>query len=171
MTEETGVLEENLQRFVDKVLQLWAPLKEISFDNLAAAFDTLTTALEPITSSIFAGLEWAWYNLFVPLAQWTIEDALPVFLEGLAAALDVLNAAIEAMQPAREWLWNNFLKPLAEWTGDAILKALQMVRDGLQGVSDWINSNQGAFQVITGIVATFLGLWKGVEFSAWLINA
>ena len=171
VTEETGALEENLQRFVDKVLQLWAPLKEISFDNLATAFDTLTTALEPITSSIFAGLEWAWYNLFVPLAQWTIEDALPVFLEGLAAALDVLNAAIEAMQPAREWLWNNFLKPLAEWTGDAILKALQMVRDGLQGVSDWINSNQGAFQVMTGIVAAFLGLWKGVEFATWLINA
>lgn len=171
VTEETGVLEENLQRFVDKVLQLWAPLKEISFDNLAAAFGTLTTALEPITGTIFAGLEWAWYNLLVPLAQWTIEDALPVFLEGLAAALDVLNAAIEALRPVGEWLWTEFLQPLAEWTGNAILKALQMVRDGLNGVSDWINSNQGAFQVMTGIVAAFLGLWAGVEFATWLINA
>ena len=171
VSEETGVLEENLQRFVDKVLQLWAPLKEISFDNLAAAFDTLKKALEPFTSALFAGLEWAWYNLFVPLAQWTIEDALPVFLEVLAGALDVVSTAIEALQPVGEWLWNSFLRPLAEWTGGTIVHALQMVRDGLNGVSDWIHQNQGAFQVITGIIATFLGLWKGVEFSAWLINA
>lgn len=171
VTEETGVLEENLQHFVDKVLQLWAPLKAISFENLVVAFGALKTALEPFTDALFAGLEWAWYNLFVPLAQWTIEDALPVFLEGLAAAFDVLNASIEAMRPVREWLWNNFLQPLAEWTGGAIVRALQMVRDGLNGVSDWINSNQGAFRAMTGIVTAFLGLWTGVEFSAWLINA
>ena len=171
VSEETGVLEENLQHFVDKVLQLWAPLKAISFENLVVAFGALKTALEPFTDALFAGLEWAWYNLFVPLAQWTIEDALPVFLEVLAGALDVVSTAIEALQPVGEWLWNSFLRPLAEWTGGTIVHALQMVRDGLNGVSDWIHQNQGAFQVITGIIATFLGLWKGVEFSAWLINA
>ncbi|HIX12742.1 MAG TPA: hypothetical protein H9985_03860, partial [Candidatus Anaerofilum faecale] len=169
VSEETGVLEENLQRFVDKVLQLWAPLKEISFDNLAAAFDTLKKALEPFTSALFAGLEWAWYNLFVPLAKWTIEDALPVFLEVLAGALNVLSTVIQALQPFGEWLWNAFLKPLAEWTGGAIISVLEMVRDGLNGVSDWISTHEETIQTAITWIGSFALAWGLVTgaLAAW----
>ena len=38
--------------------------------------------------------EWAYYNIFVPLAKWTIEDLLPAFLDVLAGCLDVLNSAL-----------------------------------------------------------------------------
>ena len=171
VTGEAAGLSDGLQKIVDKIQQLWQPIRDISFDNLVRAFDSLKQALEPIGKALFDGLEWAWYNLLVPLATWTIQDALPVFLEGLAAALNLLSAVVQALQPGAQWLWDNFLQPLAAWTGDAIVKALELVRDGLKGVSDWINSNQGAFQVMTGIVAAFLCLWTGVEFATWLINA
>lgn len=170
-TTEVQPLTEKMQQIVDKIQKLFEPLKKIDFDNLISALKKLKDAAEPIGKTVFSGLEWAWYNLFVPLAAWTIEDALPVFLEVLASALDVLNAAIEALKPLFGWLWENFLKPIATWTGGTVIAALGLLRDGLQGVSQWITDNQGAFQIMTGIVGAFFALWKGTEIATWLINA
>ena len=72
------------------------PLKQISFENLTSAFERLKTALSELGKDAFAGLEWAYFNILVPLAQWTIEDAAPRFFDLLAAALDVLKSITEA---------------------------------------------------------------------------
>ena len=159
VTGEAAGLSDGLQKIVDKIQQLWQPIRDISFDNLIRAFDSLKQALEPIGKGLFDGLEWAWYNLLVPLATWTIQDALPVFLEGLAAALNLLSAVVQALQPGAQWLWDNFLQPLAAWTGDAIVKALELVRDGLQGVSDWIAEHSETIQTAIVWIGSFAASW------------
>ena len=151
VTQETQPMTEKMQQFADKIKQLVEPLKAIRFDNLIAAFGTLKQAMEPLGQKLFAGLEWAWYNIFVPLAKWTIEDLLPVFIERLAAVLNVVNAAIKALKPLASWLWDNFLKPLAAWTGGVIVSELELERDALNSIADWINNNQG--KVGSGITA------------------
>ena len=165
-TEDT--LSPQLQAVVDKILSLIAPLQAIDFSPAVQAFGRLKEAIAPIQQTLFAGLEWAWHNLLVPLAAWTIEDFLPVFLDTLAAALGVLNQVIVALQPAADWLWKNFLQPIAQWTGEALIQALQWLRQRLDSISTWVSENRelvqkialaaAAIALVNGVLGSFNGL-------------
>ena len=84
-------LSPQLQTVVDKILSLIAPLNAIDFAPAVEAFGRLKDAIAPISQALFAGLEWAWFNLLVPLAAWTIEDLLPAFLDRLSAKMSFLK--------------------------------------------------------------------------------
>lgn len=157
----TDTLTPQLQAVVDKILSLTAPLNQIDFAPAAAAFGRLKEAIAPISQALFAGLEWAWFNLLVPLAAWTIEDLLPAFLDVLASALGVLNEVIVALQPAASWLWETFLKPLGQWAGERIIEALGWLRERLDGISVWISENRELVQKIA-LAAAAIGLVNGV---------
>lgn len=151
-TQVEDTLTPQLQAVVDKIRQLLEPLRTLDFEPLAEAFGRLKEAVAPLTRTLFAGLEWAWYNLFVPLAAWTIENLLPAFLDLLAAACRVLTSVLQALQPLGLWLWNSFLQPLAQWTGEGIVGALQQVTNGLNGLSGWIDGHQVATQNLTVVI-------------------
>lgn len=127
----------------EQILALLQPLRQIDLTPAAQSLQKLYTALQPITRELFSGLEWAWYNLFVPLAQWTVEKLLPVFLETLTAALQALGRIIEELKPVFTWLWENCLQPLAHWAGGKVIEYLRGITQELTGVSGWIGENQG----------------------------
>lgn len=154
-------LAPQLQAVVDKILSLIEPLKAIDFSPAVAAFGRLKEAIAPISQTLFAGLEWAWHNLLVPLAAWTIEDLLPVFLETLAAALGVLNSVIVALQPGATWLWETFLQPIAQWTGEKLIAALGWLRERLDDISVWVSENKELVQKIA-MAAAVIALINGV---------
>lgn len=149
------------------------PLKQIDLTPPKTALQGLLEAAKPLTQTLFAGLEWAWYKLFIPMAQWTVESALPAFLDVLAAGCRVLNAALQALAPLGQWLWDSFLQPIASWTGGMIVTVLEGVAGALQNVADWISRNQtlvqniavvlGSFAVAWGIVTTAVTLWNTVS--------
>lgn len=130
------------KKLADKLLELFEPLKKLDLTPAAESLERLKKALEPITKALFEGLEWAWYNIFVPLAQWTVEELLPVFLDTLTVALEALGRIIEELKPHFTWLWENCLKPWAEWKAGQFIGELQGIQDELNGVSGWISTNQ-----------------------------
>ena len=164
MPQVQDTLSPQLQAVVDKINSLIEPLRQIDLSAATDAFSRLGEALSPLTQQLFAGLEWAYHNLFVPLATWTAEDLLPAFLELLGSALGVLNEVLIALQPLGTWLWENFLLPIAQWTGGAIIDALQWLTEKLQGVSQWIGENQPLLEgiaVVIGSVAAAIALVNG----------
>lgn len=168
--EVEDTLSPRLQAIVDKIHELMEPLKQINFQPLIDAFERLKEAAAPLTQTLFAGLEWAYYHIFVPLAAWTAEDFLPVFLDVLAGACRVLTAALGALAPLGEWLWNHFLAPIAEWTGGVIVTVLNLLADALERISDWISEHQGIVQGMTIIVAAFMAAWGGTELAIALVD-
>ncbi|MGM9659854.1 MAG: hypothetical protein ACI3WQ_04570 [Faecousia sp.] len=149
-----------LQAIVDKIKELVEPLKNIDFGPAVAAFERLKEAVAPLTAKLFAGLEWAWYNILVPLAEWTIEDLLPAFLDLLSAALVGLNTAIDGLMPLGQWLWEEFLKPIAEWTGGVIVDSINGLAEALTKISDWISEHQEGisnFAILLGSIAGSFG--------------
>lgn len=152
-----------LQAVVDKINEFVDPLKNIDFSPAVAAFERLKGAIAPLTEKLFEGLEWAWYNILVPLAEWTIEDVLPAFLDVLSGLLSRLNSVVDALQPLGIWLWENFLKPLAEWRGGIVVDVLNSIADALFNVSDWISQNQETVQAIAIAVGSFAAAWALVN--------
>lgn len=149
-----------VQAAVDAFKRIIAPLQSIDFTNLNNAFGGLADAVKPLGRTLFSGLEWAYNNIFVPFAKWTIQDAAPAFLRLLSGAADLLNSVLTALQPLAIWLWNNFLQPLATWTGGIIVSVLNNLADALFRLSDWISQNgETTRSIIIGIGAAFL-TWK-----------
>ena len=155
----------------DKLRTLQSTMASMDFSKLTGSLDNLKDSMAPLNSTLFAGLDWAYNNLFVPLARFTIEKGAPVFINLLAAAASALNAAIQALQPFGSWLWNDFLQPLAAWTGEVIITALEGLTTALNGIATWISNNQGAFQVITGIVAGFIAAWDITGLIQFVVEA
>ncbi|WP_085832855.1 hypothetical protein [Clostridium merdae] len=160
-----------VQAAVDELKRIFTPLQAIDFTNLKKALSGLADAVKPLGKTLFSGLEWAYINIFVPLAKWTIEDVLPAFLGILAGAVEVLSAVIDALKPGALWLFDNFLKPLAAWTGGFIVTVLTDIKNALLGVSDWIKKNQGLVQDMTVTVGLFFAAWKVADLLAFVTNA
>lgn len=164
VTSETTNVSSVISDMASKVKKALEPLKSISFDNLITSLDNLKRAAQPLTEKLFSGLEWAYYNIFVPLAKWTVEDLLPAFLDVLAGCLDVLDSALDALKPLWTWAWDNFLEPVAEWTGGVIVDVLKGLASALEGISDWIKNNQGPFDAIVVTIGAFAA-------ATWLATA
>lgn len=147
---------------LDKVLELLAPLQAISFDNVVGAFERLKEAMRPLGQQLFSGLEWAYYNILVPYAQWGIEEVLPRYLDMLSEALGLLNEVIAACSPGIQWLWDNLLKPIAEWAGGVFLEVLDSITWAIGEFSDWVAKHGDEISGIIKKVAMILKIvWEG----------
>lgn len=140
----------------------------INWNNLTSAFSKLKKSLEPITGKIWDGLKWAYDNILKPLAQWTIGEAVPAFMNGLSGGLDLLNPLLESFQKLGGWLWDNFLSPIAEWTGGVIVDTLNGTGDALSAIGEWASKNQGVIDAMVIAFTTFFGVWKLTELLAFI---
>ena len=152
VTEPVGEEQSKDLGFLGSVLE---KLSQISLDNLTASFDRFKASLSKFGSKIWQGLKWGIDNILIPLTKWTIELALPAFLDLLSAGLDVVTASIEALSPLGQWLWDTFLQPMANFAGDAIIWVLQTVTDLLNNFSSWIGENQGLIETLVILFGSF----------------
>lgn len=144
------------KKLAETLTELFRPFQEFDLSSAAESLKKLVQALEPIKKELFSGLQWAWDNLLVPLAQWTAEELLPIFLDTLTAALQALGHIITELKPTFTWLWESCLQPLAQWAGDKVVDYLQAIADKLQGVSGWITDNRDPVAEMIASAKTFL---------------
>ncbi len=165
-------LSPELEAVVSGIQKLLQPLKELDFSGVTQAFGELKTALEPIKEDLFAGLHWAWENLLVPLARWTVEDFLPAFLRMLAQALQFLKEVIITFKPLASWLWENFLQPLAQWVGQNIIDGLESLTQKLSKMSDWAQNNRESVLALVEMLDRLKASWQETKESwsdgSWL---
>lgn len=161
--ETIGWLEKALSRLKKTAASL-------NFKPLTASLERLKAAAKPLTQALFAGLEWAYENVFIPLGAWAGGELLPAFLGVLAEAAGVLSAILDALQPLGIWLWDNFLQPIASWTGGIIVDVLNALADGLGRVGDWIKGHQAAVEAIAIIVGSFAVAWAAVNVAIGVWN-
>lgn len=144
-------LTAKVEAFKTKLMELLGPAIE--------AFDRLKLALAPLGETLWSGLKWAWDNILVPIGKWAVTDALPAFLDLLAAGAETLNKALIALRPLGVWLWEELLQPLGEWAGAVLLDALEWLVERLHDLGEWIDNNQETVQSIAKILGVFAAAW------------
>lgn len=162
--KETSGVSSAVEAMAKKIEAALNPLRKIKFDNLTASLQKLKTAAEPLTDKLFEGLEWAYNEIFVPLATWTIEEAVPAFLDTLTQALKTLNDVLEVFKPLANVLWEKLLEPIGEWTGGAIVGILNGITKSLEDLSAHIESKKPIFDALSEAVSvtgdTFESIWN-----------
>ena len=135
--EELDSIKAVIKPFIDEISEWWS---EINFDPLLDSLDHLKTACEPFVGYLQEGLMFFLTEILEPLGSWTIEEALPAFLDMVASGLEFLSKVIDTVQPGLSYIWEHVLKPMAEYTGDAIIWALNTISDAFKKMSDMIGS-------------------------------
>lgn len=138
----TANVSSAISDMADKVKKALEPLKAISFDNLVSSLDNLKRAVQPLTEKLFSGLEWAYYNVLVPLASWYIEDLIPTYINTLADAFELLNTVLDVFNPVFESAWDNFFKPIAEWTGGIVVDVINSIGDAFLLVAGYLKEHE-----------------------------
>lgn len=142
----------------------------LDWTPLITSVNNLMISLEPLTGTILNGLGWAYENVLLPLASWTIQEAVPAVINLFAGALDLLSTVLSGLSPLVTWLWDNFLQPIAEWTGGIIVDVINWLADALTRISDWIKEHQGLVETFVIIVGSFAAAWNLVNGALTLWN-
>lgn len=133
----------------------WA--KKLDFGPMLESIGGLLEAVEPLTDNIGDGLAWFYENVLLPLGKWTLEKAVPTFLELLASAIKAVNAVLTVLKPAAQTFIDKFLKPIASWTGGVIVTVLGTLSEALSNIADWIMRHQELLSGIMTVIQNVAG--------------
>nr|DAF23587.1 MAG TPA: minor tail protein [Caudoviricetes sp.] len=124
---------------IDRMAQATADWASgLNFEPLVTAFNNFMAALEPVVDLIMNGLAWAWENVLLPLASWTIEEAAPAILNLLAAALQAIYKVVSALAPILQTIWS-IIKPIVQFIGFSVISIIKGLTDTIAKLGDMLS--------------------------------
>lgn len=145
--------------------------KKLDFTPLLKSIESLFKSLKGLNKTVWDALDWGYKNVLLPLAKFTITQALPAFFKVLAAAIKVVNSVLKALAPLFKSLFDTFLKPFASYTGGKGISALDLITKALDKLSSWIDKHQSTVRDFAKVLGTlfviktsFSGISKGASF-------
>ena len=152
-----------IQAIVDKCLALIAPLREIDFTPLRDSLLLLGESFGEFGAIIGDSLEWAWFNILVPLSKWTIEEGAPQAIGLLADAFKLLNKFIKPVADGLQKLWKH-LTPVFDFIGNTAVKVLEKFRELFQKLANLFDEKGPKISdTIENFGEAFSGAWKIIE--------
>lgn len=153
----TGFLRE-----ASESIKNWA--NGLDFTPLLTSFNSILSAIKPIAKTVTDALLALLNKALLPIAKWAVEQSIPATFDLIAAALEALNAIIDALKPNAVWLWKDFIEPIGKWTGKIIINALKQITEWLKKFSDWINENKTVVEGFTVAIIAFFAAWEWIRF-------
>lgn len=147
---------EGLPRVIDALNK---GLMAVDWERINGGLRNLWGALKPFAIHIGEGLVWLWENALVPLGTWTMNEAVPRFLDTVSHLIETFDAVLQDLKPHFQWFWNEVLKPIAEWVADKFLDAWDWINEKLSQFTDWAKENPETVQKITDLIVSFFAAW------------
>ena len=110
--------------------------KDINFEPLLSSLDRLLTPLQGIIDLAGEWTEKVWEKVFLPLASWAIEEAVPAALDAIGGALELIESVGEKAGEILGALWDGFFAQAASWVGDKIVSFLEILGQFLTDVAN-----------------------------------
>lgn len=107
---------------------------KLDFEPITKAWERLTKAVKDFVSIVDDALYWAYKNVLLPLAGWTIEKGAPAVINLLASAFELLNTVLRKLSPYMLSFYETVIKPIAEFIGNAFLKAVQWLTEKFESL-------------------------------------
>lgn len=149
-----------VQAIADKIKAFLEPLKNIDFGPLRKSISTLGSVFKDLGKVISKSLEWAWFNILVPLSEWTIEEFAPAVVELLASAFSMLTQILEPLIAGFQILFEK-MQPIFSWIGDTVIFILQQVGMLFQEIGAvFAEKGPQIEQIFTSIGNTISAVWS-----------
>lgn len=151
------------QAIIAKCKELIEPLRTIDFTPATDSVGRLGEAFINFASQIGENMEWSWFNVLVPLATWSIEEAAPASVDVLTEAMGLLNTVIKPVSDGMKQMYE-YLKPIFSFIGDVAIRVLGSLREAFEKLTKKIQEKapkiEGIFRGIGEIIAE---VWEFIE--------
>lgn len=152
-----------IQAIVDKCLALIAPLRDIDFTPLRDSLLLLGESFGEFGAIIGDSLEWAWFNILVPLSKWTIEEVAPQGIGLLGDAFKLLNTFLKPVSDGLQKLWKH-LTPVFDFIGNTAVKVMGWLRELFQKLAKVFEEKGPKISgIIENIGEVFSMIWEVIE--------
>lgn len=118
-------------------LEWW---ESLDFDPIIEAFDHLKEAARGLADVINDYLYYAYVNILLPLAGWTIEEGAPAVVNLLASAIEFLTSTLQVLQPWLAEIYEGWIQPIAQFIGDVFVGAVNWLSDAFSGLAEKIQN-------------------------------
>ena len=122
----------------DKLIEL---KNELDFTKLRESWEHLKESVAGFADIIERRVGFVWETYLKPLAHWTIEEGLPLVIEDIASALDLVKAILEKIEPFAETFEKEVVVPLMEWDLDRVTRGLEGVNTVLDELTKLVNGD------------------------------
>ncbi len=158
-----------IQGVIEKIKKLFEPLRQIDLSPLQTAFGNLGKEIIAFGTVIGEVLEWCWFNILAPLAEWTIEEAAPASVDALSTAFSGLTATVSVVFNALKGCWDS-LQPIFSWIGDTVLVILEDLKEIGQDIAKkWKENEPKIKQVFQNIGTVIEKIWTVIgPILTWL---
>ena len=160
---ETLVISPQVQALVDKILALLEPLRNIDLNPLITALGLVRDAFVNLGSLVAPVLEWLWFEILTPFAAWVVEVLAPALVEGWAAGLNLVSAAIAPVLQGMQSLWEG-IGPIVEYISTVVMAALEGWKNSFRGLSNLLAEKgpqiQGIFSNVSQAVSR---AWEAIS--------
>lgn len=143
---------------------------EVKWDKINNGFKNIFIYSEKIAEISWDYLMDLLDYFLEPLARWAMNNLVPVVLELIAEALELLGQVLKALNPLWEFLLKVF-EEIAELAGDVLVGVLKILLNILKSITDWISNNEELFKNLVTFITTFFLAFKGVNFIVSTIQA
>ena len=130
------------------------------WDKINDFLNNLWTNLAPFSIAVGEGLLWFLEKVLVPIGSWTLNNAVPTFLNLLSGTIAFLTPIVDGCISGLDWLWSSFLSPIASWTGGVICDVLNGLADSLTTIGDWISNHTQIIEDLSIILGSFAVAWE-----------
>lgn len=174
----TSFVNPVISHFKDNFLPRFASnfskfMGEFNFQPLENALDNLFKALAPLANLAMDGLNWGLENVIYPMLKWTGEAYMPAIINMIAAAVQTLTKAIEAIQPILQKIYEEEIKPLFEYLGGVVIGIINKIKNWLDSIGKWIEKHPEQLQVIVktlwDVSKALLAVWGACKLILGLI--
>ena len=122
----------------DKLIEL---KNELDFTKLRESWEHLKESVAGFADIIERRVGFVWETYLKPLAHWTIEEGLPLVIEDIASALDLVKAILEKLEPYMGTFEQEIVVPLMEWDLDRVTRGLEGVNTVLDELTKLVNGD------------------------------
>ena len=144
-----------LESVKKKIGQLLAPLMN--------SLKTMGNSFLNFGGVVTKALEWVWFEVLAPLAEWVIEDAAPAAVDLLSAAFDALGAILDPVIDGLAVLWED-MQPLVEFVREKFVEALESLRATFDNLAQTFSAKGEEIRnIFAGIGDIFVVVWKLIE--------
>lgn len=114
----------DVDKYSEMIDRFLVPLQKMDFTALRNSLSGLGDSFSRVGAIIKDSLEWAWFEILVPLSEWTIEEAAPEAVSALASSLgmvsEVLGPVVDGLKQFWEWI-----QPIVDFIQDTVVLVIQ----------------------------------------------
>lgn len=144
-------------------------LESLDLSPLVSAVADLGQAFRDLLKACGDKLKQAYKNILLPLAKWTIEEAVPKLVEALAGALELLGKMVgsisaDALQALAGALVSFGTALVIFKTAQAIAKGIDMIKNAINGMLT-VFRTYPVLAVIGGVASALTGLVTAIKLA------